>query len=207
MRSNPSCLFSPRSAKLRKLGGETQAEQYRMAGSFASRPIEGVMPFAAIDLWIGKTFFIPLIIKLCQITRQTQFAMSRLFWFAATCDGLYRAETLIQSLIFGVLCVVALLTAAFRADFPARSMMPFRLLSLGLFAFDLMGALSKGDWAGIEFWVFVLFAEYAATIRTIPPGPTPKRRHSAKTVRQSGQGGSPFLRLARSNSALFEARA
>jgi hypothetical protein len=86
-------------------------------------------------------------------------------------------------------------------------MMPFRFLSLGLFAFDLMGALSKGDWAGIEFWVFVLFAEYAATIRTIPPGPTHKRGHSATTVEQSGQAGSPFLQSAQDNSVVFKAGA
>ena len=30
-------------------------------------------------------------------------------------------------------------------------------------------AVSGHKWAGVEFWVFVLIAEYAATIRTIPP--------------------------------------
>lgn len=144
------------------------------------------MTFASIDQWIGKTLFIPPIIKLCQVTRQSQFAMSRLFWFGATCDGLYRAETLVQSIIFGILCVVAMLTAALRADYPAQSMMPFRFLAIGLFALDVMKGFEKGDWAGTEFWIFVLFAEYAATIRTIPPSESQKRRSTVQASTQAG---------------------
>ena len=52
------------------------------------------MLFARADAWVGKTLFIPPIIKLCQLTRQTQFAVSRLFWFIAALDGFYRANTL-----------------------------------------------------------------------------------------------------------------
>ncbi len=139
------------------------------------------MTLADIDQWIGKTLFIPPIIKLCQVTRQSQFAMARLFWFAATCDGLYRAETLIQSIIFGILCVAAMLTAALRADYPARSMLPFRFFAMGLLALDVLKGFEKGEWAGTEFWIFVLFAEYAATIRTIPPSAKQKRDAIART--------------------------
>lgn len=146
------------------------------------------MTFAEIDQWIGKTFFIPPIIKLCQVTRQSQFAMSRLFWFVATCDGLYRAETRIQSIIFGVLCVSAMLTAALRADYPARSMMPFRFLGIALFLMDIMKGLATGEWAGVEFWIFVLFAEYAATIRTIPPSEKQKRRSQSQHSAQKNIG-------------------
>jgi len=144
------------------------------------------MSLAAIDQWIGKTLFIPPIIKLCQITRQSQYAMSRLFWFAATCDGFYRAETLVQSIIFGILCVIAMLTAALRADFPAQSLMAFRFLVMGFLAFDLLGGFTRGEWAGTEFWIFVLFAEYAATIRTIPPSETQRRGRSGVSARPSG---------------------
>lgn len=144
------------------------------------------MSLAAIDQWIGKTLFIPPIIKLCQLTRQSQFAISRLFWFAATCDGLYRAETLIQSIFFGVMCIAAMLTAALRADFPTRSMMPFRLFSAGLLIFDLVGGIAKSNLAGVEFWVFMLFAEYASTIRTIPPSEKEKRRQRGLATSSSG---------------------
>ena len=50
------------------------------------------MSFSKIDHWIGKTLFVPPIVKLCQLTRQSQFAVSRLFWFVAAQEGLYRAE-------------------------------------------------------------------------------------------------------------------
>jgi hypothetical protein len=34
---------------------------------------------------------------------------------------------------------------------------------------DLAAGAVTGNWAGTEFWLFVLIAEYASTIRTIPP--------------------------------------
>src|SRR3546814_5005009 len=58
-----------------------------------SWPYAALMSFAKIDQWIGKTLFVPPIIKLCQLTRQSQFAVSRLFWFIAALDGFYRADT------------------------------------------------------------------------------------------------------------------
>ena len=127
------------------------------------------MFFAKLDAWIGKTLFIPPIIKLCQLTRQTQFAVSRLFWFIAALDGFYRADTLFSSILWGGLSVVMMITATKRADSPAASFMLFRLLFLLFLALDLLSGAMTGKWAGVEFWMFVLTAEYAATIRTIPP--------------------------------------
>src|SRR3546814_13593761 len=57
-----------------------------------SWPYAALMSFAKIDQWIGKTLFVPPIIKLCQLTRQSQFAVSRLFWFIAAPDGFYPAH-------------------------------------------------------------------------------------------------------------------
>ena len=82
-----------------------------------------------VDLWLGKTLFVPPIIKFCQLTRQSQFAVSRLFWFVA--------------------------------------------------AFDLARGAATGEWAGTEFWLFVLIAEYASTIRHVPPRETARRASEA----------------------------
>src|SRR3546814_9817622 len=60
-------------------------------------------------------------------------------------------------------------TAARRADRPAWSFMFFRLLAVVCLAFNLVRGATMGEWAGFEFWIFVLIAEYAATIRTLPP--------------------------------------
>ncbi len=122
-----------------------------------------------IDHWIGRTLFVPPIVKLCQLTRQSQFAVSRLFWFIAAMDGFYRADTLFASILFGAMSVLMMVTASLRADMPTRSSMWFRMLALLFFGLDLIGGLFAGKWAGTEFWLFVLIAEYAAAIRTIPP--------------------------------------
>jgi hypothetical protein len=133
------------------------------------------MIFEKIDHWIGSTLFIPPIIKLCQMTRQSQFAVSRLFWFIAALDGFYRAETLFSSILWGGLSVLMMITATKRADAPTASFMFFRMLSLVLFILDIVRGVVTGIWAGSEFWIFVLVAEYAATIRTIPPREASRR--------------------------------
>jgi hypothetical protein len=139
----------------------------------------GVMHLTQADHWIGKTLFVPPIIKLCQLTRQSQFAISRLFWFIAALDGFYRAETPFASLMWGGLSIVMMVTAARRADHPTASFMIFRLLALFFLLMDLLKGLASGQWAGSEFWLLVLIAEYASTIGTIPP------RTTQKTLRRS----------------------
>lgn len=141
------------------------------------------MSFTKIDLWIGKTLFVPPIIKLCQVTRQSQFAVSRLFWFIAALDAFYRAETLFSSILWGGISIFMMITAARRADVPTASFMVFRMLCLGFLAFDLAKGAATGEWAGCEFWLFVLIAEYAATIRTIPPREAAKAPAKAPAAR------------------------
>jgi len=133
------------------------------------------MFFAKIDAWVGKTLFIPPIIRLCQVTRQSQFAVSRLFWFIAALDGFYQAETLFSSILWGGLSVLMMITATKRADDPTASFMIFRMLSVLFLIVDVVKAVSTGEWAGVEFWVFILVAEYAATIRTVPPSQLSKK--------------------------------
>lgn len=133
------------------------------------RPYLDGMLFTKIDLWIGKTLFVPPIIKLCQITRQSQFAVSRLFWFIAALDGFYRAETLFSSILWGGMSLVMMITASRRADSPTISFMFFRMLGVVFLLLDLVKGAATGEWAGTEFWIFVLIAEYASTIRTLPP--------------------------------------
>jgi hypothetical protein len=135
-----------------------------------------------VDAWIGKTLFIPPIIKLCHITRQTHYAVSRLFWFIAALDGFYRADMVFSSLLWGGLSVVMMITAVRRADAPTRTFLFFRMLAVVFLALDLAKAAVTGEWAGVEFWVFVLIAEYAATIRTLPPKEISSRRAAEASV-------------------------
>ena len=142
------------------------------------------MIFTKVDQWIGKNLFIPPIIKLCQLTRQTQFAVSRLFWFFAALDAFYHAKTLFTSLLWGGVSVFMLVTANQRADSPTTSFMFLRLFALVFLMLDLATGVATGAWAGVEFWLLVLVAEYAATIRTIPP-----RELASKSKTQASTAG------------------
>ncbi len=101
------------------------------------RPISaGCSPKSS--LWIGETLFIPPIIKLWQVTRQSQFAVSRLFWFIAALDGFYHAETLLSMVLWGGMSVIMMITASRRADHPAASFLFFRMLGVAFLLFDLL---------------------------------------------------------------------
>ena len=139
------------------------------------------MIFDRLGRGIGTTLFVPPIVKLCQRTGQSQYAVSRLFWFVAALDGLWRADTLVSALMFGVMSVVMMVTASLRADWPTRSSMVFRLLAVAFLAMDVAQGVAKGEWAGVEFWVIVLAAEYAAAIRTIPPGEARKKAKARRS--------------------------
>ncbi len=139
-----------------------------------------MMSFSEVDHWIGKTLFVPPIIKLCQLTNQTQFAVSRLFWFIAALDGFYHAETLFSSILWGGLSVLMMITASQRADHPTASFMFFRMLAVLFLMLDLVKGGVTGEWAGTEFWLLVLVAEYASTIRNVPPKETSRATAKAE---------------------------
>lgn len=61
---------------------------------------------------------------------------------------------------------------------PAFSMAWFRMVALAFLALDLFSGIVSGAWRGVEIWLLVLFAEYAATITTVPP------REDKKTARK-----------------------
>ena len=140
------------------------------------------MSFKSIDKWVGETLFIPPIIKLCQVSGQSQFAICRLFWFIVALDQLRIAETLTGRIIAGIFSIIMMLSASLRADMPAYSMRGFRIIAMVLLALDVFHGVASGDWLGVEIWALILFAEYAATIRTIPPKEE-RRAERANAVR------------------------
>jgi hypothetical protein len=137
------------------------------------------MSLTRVDFWIGRTLFVPPIVLLCQLTRQSQFAVSRLFWFIAALDGFYQSQTWVSLILFGSLSVFMMLTASLRADMPTFSVLSVRMLAMAALVISAGVGVATDQWSGIEFWVFVLLAEYAATIRTLPPRETKK---AGKTV-------------------------
>lgn len=136
-----------------------------------------------LDAWLGKTLFHPPIILACQLTRQTQYAMHRALWFFAACHATVYIEhdEWLWVAFMWFFVAVTLLSATLLADWPAISLRAFRLfwfflligqVSLTLFGGDLLASAIRS--------VIILFAEYAATIKTIPPRRKREQRASAK---------------------------
>lgn len=144
------------------------------------------MALTEIDHWIGKNLFVPPIVKLCQLTRQSQFAVARLFWFVAALDAFYRAVSWLDRIIWGGMSLIMMVSAARRADHPTRSLLFFRMVAVVLLCADLAEAVASGKWAFSEFWLLVLFAEYAATIRTLPPSSKAERQAPKSASRLPG---------------------
>jgi hypothetical protein len=144
------------------------------------------MSMVDIDVWVGKTLFVPPIIKLCQITRQSQYAVSRLFWFLTALDQLRIATSLTSQIIAGLFSLFMMVTASLRADIPAFSMRWFRIVALVLLLLDIFSGVVSGEWKGVEIWVLVLFAEYAATITNIPPAER-KQQAGARRPNEAGR--------------------
>ena len=133
------------------------------------------MSITEFDVWVGRTLFVPPIIKFCQLTRQSQYAVSRLFWFIAALDLMRVASSRASLIIAGVFSLYMMLSASLAPDVRAFSMRWFRMMVLAMLVLEALARIPKGQWNGIEIWLIVLFAEYAATITTIPPREDKKR--------------------------------
>ena len=143
------------------------------------------MNLVEFDIWVGKTLFVPPIIKFCQVTRQSQYAASRLLWFLVGLDQLRIASSLTSQIIAGLFSLFMMMTASLRADIPAFSMRWFRMMALLMLILAFFSGAVSRQWTGIEIWVLVLFAEYAATITNVPPA---DRKRNAR-VRRAEEAG------------------
>jgi hypothetical protein len=134
---------------------------------------------ARIDTWIGKALFVPIIIRLCQRLGCTQFRFNRVCWFLAALISFKNATDVVGQVAIGLIAVYFCLLAALVEEHkPATSWRWFRLTVVCLTILDV---ISRSAHLGTDF--FVLFAEYAATIRTIPPLSAKEPSHLARLAR------------------------
>ena len=145
-----------------------------------------MMIFTRLDTWLGKALFHPPIISLCHATRQTQYAIHRALWFFAALHATYYdshggwgwTTFLWMWVIFNFLGAVLV------PDMEAKSYGPFRAVFWLLFLINVSGIVVLGEVSNSVFReLMILFAEYAATIKTIPPRRKRERRTSAKEAR------------------------
>src|SRR3546814_652234 len=107
-----------------------------------------------------------VVLDVCFFFKQkTAYEMRISDWSSDVCSS---------DLLWGGISIFMMITAARRADRPTASFMFFRLLAVVFLAIDLVKGATMEEWAGSGFWLFVLIAEYAATIRTLPPVETSK---------------------------------
>lgn len=136
-----------------------------------------------LDVWLGKTLFHPPIILACQITRQTQHAMSRALWFFASCHATYYIgdEGWGWAAFMWFWTIIAFISAATFPDVETRSWGGFRLLMWVMSILATVSFLHGAETgAAIVRNLIILFAEYAATIKTIPPRRKRERNTSAQ---------------------------
>lgn len=141
-----------------------------------------------LDAWLGKTLFHPPIILLCQVTHQSQYAIHRALWFLAVCHATYYAMAKGagwgMTIFLWLWLLFTMANAAIHPDRHARSAGVVRLFFWAILAADsLAWAISGQQGNDVVRAVILLFAEYAATIKTIPPRKTRERSAKGKAVK------------------------
>lgn len=127
-----------------------------------------------LDLWLGKNLFQPPVIILCQMTGLTQFAVYRYLWLAVVYYWIWMLDADDHWLIKTVLLIIGAfwtISAGMAPDEPLKpSHWVRRLLVIMALLDSVLGALLD-EFPNIT-WLGVLLAEYALTIKIVPPGET-----------------------------------
>jgi len=146
--------------------------------------------FDRFDAWLGKTAFHPPIIWFCQVTRQTQYAVSSLLWFAAMLCLFYKADSFWWQVMTGIMCVAGMVNAGLMADAVTESWSIIRkvwiiqtALDMTLFLIVVYVGMESEAALNLTIDVLVLSAEYAATIKTIPPRKTREKKAAGRLAR------------------------
>jgi hypothetical protein len=137
-----------------------------------------------LDIWLGKTLFHPPIILICQRTRQTQYAVHRALWFFSACvaTATMSRESWGAVAMMWAWTLFNLVNASWQPDRPTYPFGLFRFIIWVLLVPDILLAATghQPAWRGVAINTLVLFAEYAATIKTIPPRKTREKRAVGK---------------------------
>lgn len=137
-----------------------------------------------LDRWVGKHLFIPVIVRVCQRARITQYTFANHAKMIASLALVARGPKDIGTWIFVLLVIIAAVDVAISAvipDYRAGGSGFWRKFSLVFFPLSVVAnptALLRH-----LFWVAALFSEYALTIDTIPPAEVKEPRRKLAKVR------------------------
>lgn len=139
------------------------------------------------DTWLGSKLFVPIIIRICQATGITQLRFFVLTWWVATLWQFYWLTHGFWGYVFVGVCLLTWTLAAGlnRSLGINDSRYWFRLLVIIGTVLDLA---IQDKWQSLAFDVMILAAEYALTIKTIPPKQV-KEKNTRRSVATAKAGG------------------
>jgi len=153
-------------------------------------------------MWVGKTLFVPPIVKICQTLKITNhafantvtFANMLLLFFSIFHDWHWNTAVsfvfgFILAVMMGLLCLYWMLIAGLEPEmrFPVLKvflvfrMMSFFMLLQHAMAFVLLG---KVDISNAVYWFLLLVCDYARMIDRIPPKEKKVKKTSAKLSKE-----------------------
>ena len=146
------------------------------------------------DHFVGKTLFIPPIIKMCQTFGWSQYRLGNyavaIAWltllYSLKLDGWFNITLFVLGAIITILSIIrAALSPESKssADSSGWRMVYFLLFGMDLFT----AALAKEVDASLAFWFLLLTASYAFSIKQIPP------REKKSKAKAGGEFSKPIV--------------
>lgn len=138
---------------------------------------------ARLDIWLGKNLFQPPIILLCQLAGMTQYAVHRYLWWAIIMFCVWRLDEGDHWLWKSIVITWGIghtISAGLSPDRPLdEGAAWFRRLLIVLMTLEIIFAAILAKMPS-PVLVAMMFAEYALTIKTIPPRETKKAAGSSR---------------------------
>lgn len=137
-----------------------------------------------LDLWLGKNLFQPPIILLCQLTGMTQYAVHRYLWWAIVAYAIWGIKPSDHWAIKTILIILGVsqtVSAGLFPDRPSNDSPWLRYLFIPVLAIELIASAILVTFPSLVL-VGALFAEYALTIKTIPPRNTKEAAVKSRRV-------------------------
>lgn len=136
-----------------------------------------------LDIWLGKNLFQPPIILLCQLTGMTQFAVHRYLWWAITLYLIWRLDSDDHWLWKTMLILVGVGQTIGAGLSPDRELKGSDLLRRFFVLLGLLELITVMLGKPLSpHMLAMLFAEYALTIKTIPPRKTKEAAVKSRRV-------------------------
>ena len=148
-----------------------------------------------IDAWIGRVLMHPPIILICQLTRMSQHAFHRYLWWIVALHALWQDdhERIAYTVFFILFALTRTVSAARNPVKISRSALVLRIF----FWSTLIASIAtlffghRPDGADLDT-LLALIAEYAATIKTIPPRKETEHRQSSTSNAASRESAAGF---------------